>query len=262
MPFENAHDFTIQNAMMVDTATITVNTTQVMNQITNQHKIEPLSPIQNIPPSATQNFTGQDEYLERLHNHFDKNDALGRKMFLLYGMGGIGKTQICLKFKDEVSDYYHFIFWIDATSKDTIEQSIKDIHKINVKIIGSETSYSATKILQWISTLQKEWLIIFDNADGSPELIEKYLPPSGNRGNILITSRNSEHKRIVSPMNSMEVSEMSKETAIELLLKASGLNETSQKYYKVAEQICTKFYFLPLAIDQAGAYISAGKCSI
>ncbi|KAF8995366.1 P-loop containing nucleoside triphosphate hydrolase protein [Cyathus striatus] len=233
-----------------------------MNQTTNQDKIETLSPIQNIPPSATQNFTGQDEYLERLHNHFDKNDAVGRKMFLLYGMGGIGKTQICLKFKDEVSDHYHHIFWIDATSKDTIEQSIKDIHKINVKIIGSENSYSAIKILQWISTLQKEWLIIFDNADGSPELIEKYLPPSGNRGNILITSRNSEHKRIVSPMNSMEVSEMSRDTAIELLLKASGLNETPQKYYGVAEQICTKFYFLPLAIDQAGAYINAGKCSI
>ena len=35
----------------------------------------------------------------------DINDSVRkRKFFLLYGMGGIGKTQICLKFIEEMSD--------------------------------------------------------------------------------------------------------------------------------------------------------------
>ena len=49
---------------------------------------------------------------------------------------------------------------------------------------------SVESVLQWISFLQEKWLIVFDNADAPPpEVVEKFIPP-GNRGNILITSRN------------------------------------------------------------------------
>ena len=45
-------------------------------------------------------------------------------------------------------------------------------------------------VLQWISSIQEEWLIVFDNADEPPVYVmERFIPP-GNRGNILITSRN------------------------------------------------------------------------
>ncbi|KAF8994737.1 hypothetical protein BDQ17DRAFT_1311387, partial [Cyathus striatus] len=116
-------------------------------------------------------------------------------------------------------------------------------------------------ILQWMNTLNNEWLMVFDNADGSPDTVEEFIPP-GNKGHILITSRNPEHKRVVSPSNSAEVLVMSEEIAVELLLKSCGLYESPEKYYQVATEICAKFHFLPLAIDQAGAYISAGKCNI
>ncbi|KAF8984438.1 hypothetical protein BDQ17DRAFT_1377489, partial [Cyathus striatus] len=86
----------------------------------------------------------------------------------------------------------------------------------------SGVSYSAFIVMQWMTNLKIKWLLIFDNADGSPELVENFLP-AGDKGNILITSRNPEHQRIVSPENSSEVLVMSKDTAIELLLKASGL---------------------------------------
>jgi hypothetical protein len=53
-------------------------------------------------PNASQNFTGRKEYLETLQNHFGLEDGQSsprrRKGFLLYGLGGSGKTQICLKF--------------------------------------------------------------------------------------------------------------------------------------------------------------------
>ena len=46
-------------------------------------------------------FTGRSAYLQRLNNHFISNAREKRKSFLLHGMGGIGKTQICLKFTEE-----------------------------------------------------------------------------------------------------------------------------------------------------------------
>ena len=44
--------------------------------------------------------------MAKLKRHFftNTNDAVKRKFFLLYGMGGIGKTQICLKFVEDMSD--------------------------------------------------------------------------------------------------------------------------------------------------------------
>ena len=58
-------------------------------------------------PNPSTRFTGRTEVLAKLKKHFFTNtyDAVQkRKFFLLYGMGGIGKTQICLKFVEEMSD--------------------------------------------------------------------------------------------------------------------------------------------------------------
>jgi hypothetical protein len=56
-------------------------------------------------PSST-NFTGRRDYLMKLQAFFnaESDGPRRRKSFLLYGMGGIGKTQICLKFTEENSD--------------------------------------------------------------------------------------------------------------------------------------------------------------
>ena len=58
-------------------------------------------------PNPSNRFTGRIEDITILKKHFfNTNDsAQKRKFFLLYGMGGIGKTQICLKFVEEMSDW-------------------------------------------------------------------------------------------------------------------------------------------------------------
>ena len=58
-------------------------------------------------PNPSSRFTGRTEVITKLKRHFSNtNDsAQKRKFFLLHGMGGIGKTQICLKFVEEMSDW-------------------------------------------------------------------------------------------------------------------------------------------------------------
>ena len=58
-------------------------------------------------PNPSARFTGRTEAIAKLKAHFFTNpdDVVHkRKVFLLYGMGGIGKTQICLKFVEEKSE--------------------------------------------------------------------------------------------------------------------------------------------------------------
>ena len=58
-------------------------------------------------PNPSNRFTGCTEVIAKLKRHFSNaNDsAQKRKFLLLHGMGGIGKTQICLKFVEEMSDW-------------------------------------------------------------------------------------------------------------------------------------------------------------
>ena len=115
--------------------------------------------------------------------------------------------------------------------------------------------------LLWIASLQGEWLLVFDNADGAPEAVEKFIP-SGSHGNILITSRNRSHGRITSYENSLEIDQMTEREAISLLVKASHLAELPEHFYSTAEHIVNELCCLPLAVDQAGAFIEADLCSI
>ena len=58
-------------------------------------------------PNPSNRFTGRTEVITKLKRHFlnTAGSAQMRKLFLLHGMGGIGKTQICLKFVEEMSDW-------------------------------------------------------------------------------------------------------------------------------------------------------------
>ncbi|KAF8157989.1 P-loop containing nucleoside triphosphate hydrolase protein, partial [Crassisporium funariophilum] len=204
-------------------------------------------------PNSSTLFTGRKEVLEQLKHHFAPRLNRERRLFLLYGMGGIGKTQICLRFAEEMSDLIPQIFWVDASSTDTIILSLK--------AISGNADSSALSTLQRIAALENDWLLVFDNADGGPEVVEKFLPP-GSKGNILITSRNCALERITLVENSLGLPEMAKEDAVILLQKSSCLGSLVKDHPNLAEKIVSELCCLPLAVDQAGAAIHSGLCDV
>jgi len=153
------------------------------------------------------------------------------------------------------------VFWIDASSVGTITQGLKGICNLPAAQ-SSGLDGSPESALHWIGLLKENYVMVFDNADVlSPAELEAYLPP-GREGNILITSRNSTMRNLTSPENSLEVTEMEENDAIELLLGASGLDPCSMEFWAEASKIVKELFYLPLAIDQAGAYIASGATTI
>jgi hypothetical protein len=154
------------------------------------------------------------------------------------------------------------VFWIDASSAGTILQGLKGICLLpeakSCMLNGSPES-----ALHWIGSLKDNYAMVFDNADVlSPAELEGYFPP-GQRGNILITSRNSTMQCLTSLEDSLEVREMKENEAILLLLKASCLSSLTSidlkaEASKIVEELCC----LPLAVDQAGAFIASGASDI
>lgn len=120
---------------------------------------------------------------------------------------------------------------------------------------------SIESIFDWLSGLQKEWLLVFDNADGDTSLLDSLIP-SGGRANILISSRNPNLRYRVPSDGAMEVSEMGLDDAKMLLSRVSNLGDdwTAEVDAKLAS-IAAELYFIPLALDHAGSAILCEFCT-
>jgi len=157
---------------------------------------------------------------------------------------------------------FSFVFWIDASSIGTITQGLKGICNLPAAQ-SSGLDGSRESALYWIGSLKENYIMVLDNADIlSPAELEDYFPTPGKWGNILITSHNSAMQCLTLPENSLEVTEMKENDAIELLLKSSCLDQSRIDFQVDALEIVKELFCLPLAIDQAGAYIASGATTI
>ncbi|KAJ7927274.1 hypothetical protein B0H13DRAFT_2556647 [Mycena leptocephala] len=177
----------------------------------------------NCPPPS-RNFLGRQRVLDKMHQYF--NQTLGKQhIYVLYGLGGAGKTQIALKFVQE-SSHFTDRFFLDASTTETIDMGLKTI--ATTRKIG-ESSQDA---LKWFTAKQDHWLLFFDNADDPKIDLNKFLPKC-NHGNIVITSRNpglrgyGQHS---------EVSDMDEPEAVDLLLKCAS-QDTSSANEQIAAEI-------------------------
>lgn len=57
-------------------------------------------------PASSENFMGRGDYLMKLREYFDTLDTRSkhRKTFVLHGTGGIGKSQLSIKFAEDNPD--------------------------------------------------------------------------------------------------------------------------------------------------------------
>ncbi|KAK6525806.1 hypothetical protein TWF281_010849 [Arthrobotrys megalospora] len=202
-------------------------------------------------------FIGRKAILNQLAIYFARKRKTKLRRFLLYGLAGSGKTQICLRFAEQ----FQKIFWVDASNRETLEQSFQDIaHDQAAR--QDHVGNSRSSVLLWLSQAKFEWLIVLDNADGDPSMISDYIP-CGHRGNILITSRNPNMRHLVPPESSFEVGKMTEADSILLLAQIAGISKTELKSRKdELKAIVSELGFLALGIDHAGAAIAAGISSI
>ncbi|KAJ7716439.1 P-loop containing nucleoside triphosphate hydrolase protein [Mycena metata] len=178
-----------------------------------------------------------------MHKYFNQTQTQ-QHIFLLYGVGGAGKTQIALKFIEE-SSCFSDIFVIDASTQDTIDAGLKNIAVIK----AGSTSQDA---LNWLKGKKDQWLLLFDNAD-DPEIDLHSFFPQCAHGNIIITSRNP-GLRVYAGLYA-QVSDMEETDAIKLLLR-SAVQEVTPRNEEMAAEIVQELVYLPLAISQAGAFIA------
>ncbi|KAJ6475447.1 hypothetical protein C8R45DRAFT_1054713 [Mycena sanguinolenta] len=176
-------------------------------------------------------------------HQFFAQDPQRQKVYVLYGLGGAGKTQIALKFIEDWTNFTDRIL-LDASTTETIEMGLTNIATIKQ---SGNSSYDG---LSWLVGKHEDWLLLFDNAD-APEINLSHFFPKCSHGNIIITSRNP---NLQIHGGHSEVSNMEEADAVELLLK-SAQQESSVPNKHLALPIVKALWYFPLAIVQAGAFI-------
>lgn len=200
----------------------------------------------NIPFSENLNFVGRKDTLKEIHNSL--NDI---KIEVLTGMSGIGKTQLALKYIYNNINKYNYIFWINSEDETSIVNSYTDIALELGIITGDEKSERRVikRFVDWLSKTDK-WVMVFDNCEEYDQIF-RFMPKIHN-GNIIITSKNPNWKELKSPI-CLEV--FTKEEASDFLVKRANVHD------EYVEDLANKLGYLPLALNQAAAYIDQSKIS-
>jgi tetratricopeptide (TPR) repeat protein len=219
-----------------------------------------------VPFDRNQQFVGRNSLLNQLESAlFTENQPA---KFAIYGLGGMGKTQIALELAYRAKKTHQdcSVFWVPATSVESLQQAFENIGR-QLGVPGLEDVHADVKKLVQRHLNQQssgQWLLILDNVDQvnmwHTEL-KPYLPKSP-QGCVICTTRNRKVAvQITRAPKIIEVLEMDEETAMQLLDKSlidPELLDSRQDALKLLEQLT----FLPLAIVQAAAYINENGCGL
>ncbi|KAN0067820.1 HET domain containing protein [Elaphomyces granulatus] len=225
--------------------------------------------------SETEQFVAREEELAEIQRMLRGDGS--RRIVVLHGLGGIGKTQLTVAYTKRHKDNYSAVFWLNIKDEDSLKQSFAKVAKQILREHPSASRLSNVNIKEnidevidavkaWLSLPNNtRWLMIYDNYD-NPKLagntdpaavdICKYLPES-YQGSILITTRLSEvkigHRIRIRKLEDVRDS-------VKILLNTSrreGLDDGTLNAMldPDAVKLAKELDGLPLALATAGAYL-------
>ncbi|KAG9235722.1 P-loop containing nucleoside triphosphate hydrolase protein, partial [Amylocarpus encephaloides] len=220
-----------------------------------------------VPLETVESYTQRKELWEELNAKMQErhDNASVPYAVAISGLGGVGKSQLALKYAETHKDRYNPILWVDATDKELVLSSFQRLAaELQLRVNGNIKHGSALiddgavqAVLQWLSKADGEWLVIIDNADDFNFGIKQVIP-KGKCGSVLITSQDKlSVKLIPQGCEQIQVGDMSLQETTDLLLHhlRLGNSPVTESITAGCERVAEKLGYLALAIDLAGAYI-------
>ena len=213
-------------------------------------KAEDISPCRFLVPyERDEQFVNRDDVMSQLRNIICEVSPENNHRVALYGIEGVGKTQIALSYVYTYRTSYERIYWINAADETSLFSGFQEINQLENCVATDEMGMDelAKAVLAWLRC-QKTWLVVLDDLDDI-ELVDGYLPDAS--GHTLITTRNPDVNEIEA--RGVEVPPLNSDESIKMLYALSELSPDSEN--KEAEKIVKELDLIPVAIAQVAAYV-------
>lgn len=241
------------------------HSTPLQRDATASSCAHPLPALWSVPQLRNPYFTGREEILQTLLTRLPPVlSETHLQVSALCGLGGVGKTQIALEYAYCHIQDYRAVFWIEAETLERIHSSILRIAEVLDLPERTEMKQQriVTALQRWLAT-HSQWLLIWDGLENL-DLLQPFLSPL-QKGALLITTR---CQALGSLARGLPVAPMLLEEGILFVLRRARVLEATitgehleafARYmpasYAAARGLVIMMGGLPLALDQAGAYI-------
>lgn len=217
-------------------------------------------PCHALPYGLNPQFLERSEEVSRVRAALDPGsteDGYELKVLAIYGLGGVGKSQVALHYANISMKLFDVIVWIPSETHVKMAQAIASfasklgLPRNNTDAKEGDTQM-VTKVKDWLNSSGRTFLLIFDNVED----ISVVLPvwPSSNRGSILITTRSSSvsSKRA---SNILHLNSFDPEAGRHALSTLTGLSAKTEAEVVALSKVCRVLGGLPLALVQISQFI-------
>jgi tetratricopeptide (TPR) repeat protein len=217
--------------------------------------------VWNLPFRRNPDFIGREQELAELAARLGRGAAAVTQTLL--GAGGVGKTALAVEYAYRYRSQFDAVWWIRAEQPATLVGDYADLAAALGLLEGDQPDQqlAARAVRRWLEGHDR-WLLVLDNAEAaetptglSPPLARLVdLIPQVLHGQVLVTSRDAsweEHAGLA------ELEVFTPGEAVAFLLARTGSTERA-----TAGEISELLGFLPLAVEQAGAYVRQTRLSL
>jgi hypothetical protein len=197
-------------------------------------------------------LTGREDILEQLRATLARQRTVA-----LVGMPGVGKTQTAIEFAHRHRTEYAAVLWARANSRELLISDYLSLALMfDLERDERDQELVVAAVLGWFRRTSG-WLLIVDGAD-KPSGVQDLLPTAGP-GRLLLTTQDPAVSSIATPL---EVGKLERAEGARLMLRRAGLLTAEATLEQVPDEVSEAALAisdavdgLPLALDQAGAYI-------
>ena len=198
-------------------------------------------------------FRGRDEALAALES------VLSRRRPAVVtqadqGPGGVGKSELVLQHAHAHRRVYQLIWWVEAADRARIEAGLARLAERLEPVTGValSTSQAAAWAVAWLQEHQG-WLLVLDDVQDPGQV--SALTAQLETGHIVMTSRrDTGWQQLADPVR---LGVLAPAAAADVLTGRTG--DVTPGGQDDAEAIAAEVGYLPLALDQAAAYLTQAR---
>ncbi|WP_406501113.1 FxSxx-COOH system tetratricopeptide repeat protein [Streptomyces sp. NBC_01590] len=204
-------------------------------------------------PRRNTRFTGREELLNKTYQAL-QDAGSGAGVVALYGMSGVGKTQLAAEYVYRFGSEYDVVWWVPADRRALYRQRLAEL----APELGLSTGVEYGERLRAVRDALRRgephshWLLVLDGAD-EPEHIWDLVPTGP--GHVLITSRNPEWDEHNS--NLVEVPVYNRDESVAFVRRRAPRLDPAE-----ADRLAEALEDLPLLLDQTAGWLNDSDLSV